>query len=252
MTIPPETIETLCRSRSAVVLTGAGVSAESGLPTFRGPQGWWRKMDPTRLATPEAFARDPALVWQWYEHRRTGALSTQPGAAHLAVATLQKRVPCFTLITQNVDGLHHRAGSSDVVELHGNLTRSRCVGGCGVVELDPRPLTSIPPTCTCGRLLRPDVVWFGESLPTDALRRALDAVSQCDFMLVVGTSATVYPAANLPLQALRHGAYVMEVNPEPTPLTPLVQLSVHAPASKVLPVLVREAFGEASVSHGEP
>jgi len=230
-------------SARVVALTGAGVSAESGLPTFRGRDGWWRRLDPSILATPEAFERDPRLVWEWYEHRRRCALATQPNDAHRALAALESSVPLFDLVTQNVDGLHQRAGSKRVVELHGNLTRARCVGDCGTVELPPTPLDTLPPRCSCGQLLRPDVVWFGEALPPDALRRAFEAAAACDVLLVVGTSALVYPAADVPRHALSTGCYVVEVNPEPTPLSQLVHATFRERAAAVLPRLVKEAFG---------
>ncbi len=244
---PAETLtaaaEVLRRSQHVVALTGAGISAESGLPTFRGRDGWWRKLDPSTLATPEAFFRDPRLVWEWYEHRRQRALATQPNDAHRALAAIEARVPSFELVTQNVDGLHQRAGSARVLELHGNLTRARCVGGCGVLELPPPPVSNLPPRCECGQLLRPDVVWFGEALPYAAITQAFDAVLACDALLVVGTSATVYPAADLPRRALSAGCYVVEVNPEPTPLSPLVHAALRGPAAAILPQMVREAFG---------
>jgi NAD-dependent deacetylase len=240
-----ETAGVLREANHVVVLTGAGISAESGLPTFRGTDGWWKKLDPSKLATPEAFRQAPELVWEWYEHRRAAAIATQPNPAHLALAALEQASSGFTLITQNVDGLHQRAGSRRVVELHGNLTRARCTAGCGVVDLGQEPLGTVPPVCSCGQLLRPDVVWFGEPLPHKPIADAAGAAQECDVMLVVGTSATVYPAADLPRWALGGGAYVLEVNPEETPLTPLVQRSVRAPAAETLPLLVQAAFGRA-------
>jgi NAD-dependent deacetylase len=240
--------EALRRARRVVALTGAGVSAESGLPTFRGRDGWWRRLDPSTLATPEAFAKDPHLVWEWYEHRRQCALATQPNEAHRALATVESSVPSFRLVTQNVDGLHQRAGSTRVVELHGNLTRARCTGDCGVVHLPATPVEVLPPRCACGRLLRPDVIWFGEALPRGALTQAFEAVLACDVLLVVGTSATVYPAADLPRRALSVGGYVVEVNPDATPLSPLAHLALHGPAAAILPEVVRQAFGRQTAS----
>jgi len=220
------------------VLTGAGVSAESGVPTFRGPEGLWRSHRAEDLATPEAFARDPRLVWEWYDWRRRLIAGCRPNAAHAAIASLEARVPDFLLITQNVDGLHRRAGTRRIVELHGNLWRVRCLAEGSVEEyLDPS-LPSLPPHCRCGALLRPDVVWFGEALPTDAIRQAYDAVESCDVMLVVGTSALVQPAASLPRIAKAHGAYVAEVNLEPTPLSAIADESHLGRAGEILPALL--------------
>ena len=225
-------------ARRVVVLTGAGVSAESGVPTFRGADGLWRRHRAEDLATPEAFARDARLVWEWYEWRRQLIATRPPNAAHEAIAALETHVREFLLITQNVDGLHRRAGSRRMVELHGNLWRVRCLVEGVVAENLEVPLPSLPPHCACGALLRPDVVWFGEALPTDAIRQAYDAVESCDVMLVVGTSALVQPAASLPMIAKAHGAYVVEVNLEPTPLSRFADESHHGKAGEVLPRLL--------------
>jgi NAD-dependent deacetylase len=221
-----------------VVLTGAGVSAESGVPTFRGPDGLWRRHRAEDLATPEAFARDPRLVWEWYDWRRRLIAGVQPNAAHEAIAALEARTPAFLLITQNVDGLHRLAGTRRIVELHGNLWRVRCIAEGTVAENRDIPLPSLPPRCRCGALLRPNVVWFGEALPTEAMRQAYAAAESCDVMLVIGTSALVQPAASLPMIAKAHGAYVVEVNLEPTPLTPLADESHRGAAGDVLPRLL--------------
>ncbi len=218
-----------------VVLTGAGVSAESGIPTFRGPEGLWRSFRPTDLATPEAFRRDPALVWEWYDWRRQRIAACQPNPAHRVLAEMESVLPDFTLITQNVDGLHQAAGSRNVLELHGNIWRVRCTA-CGWSGEDRRvPLPEIPPHCRCGGLLRPAVVWFGESLPSHILEAAWEAASRCQMMLVVGTSAVVQPAASLPIIAKRNGAYLIEVNPAETPITPLADEVLRGPAGEVLP-----------------
>jgi NAD-dependent protein deacetylase/lipoamidase len=221
-----------------LVLTGAGVSAESGVPTFRGPEGLWRDFRPEDLATPEAFARNPALVWEWYEMRRARIAPLRPNRAHEAIAALERAVPELLLATQNVDGLHQRAGSARVVELHGSLWRVRCTG-CGDAR-DERtvPLPALPPRCACGALLRPNVVWFGETLPPGVLERAFAAAQEADVVLVVGTSSMVYPAAALPQAARAHGAFVVEVNPEETPLTPLAQVSLRGRAAEVVPALL--------------
>ncbi len=218
------------------VLTGAGISAESGVPTFRGESGLWRNFRPEQLATPGAFRRDPALVWEWYNWRRELIGACVPNAAHETLAEMERTLPDFYLITQNVDGLHRLAGSRNVLEIHGNIWRVRCVA-CHKMEEDRRtPLPEIPPRCPrCGELLRPDVVWFGESLPAEVLDAAWAAAAGCRLMLVVGTSALVHPAASLPLVALRNGARLVEVNPAETPLSEHAHEVLRGPAAKVLP-----------------
>ena len=224
------------------VLTGAGISAESGIPTFRGKDGLWKKFDPTELATPEAFRRDPKLVWEWYDWRRQLIAKAEPNDGHKVLAHMEESFPDFWLITQNVDGLHQKAGSKKVIELHGNIWKVRCVS-CGKEDYDYRtPLPEIPPRCeSCGGLLRPGVVWFGESLPMEALQRAYELSEEAEVFIVVGTSAQVYPAAELPLVAKRSGARLIEVNPEETPLTPYTDVSLREKAStglkKVLELL---------------
>ncbi len=218
------------------VLTGAGISAESGVPTFRGEGGLWRNFRPEQLATPQAFDRDPALVWEWYDWRRGLIGSCVPNAAHETLADMEQTLPDFILITQNVDGLHWLAGSRNVLELHGSIWRVRCVA-CNKMEQDRRaPLPEIPPRCSaCGALLRPDVVWFGESLSSEVLEKAWAAVAGCRLMLVIGTSAVVHPAATLPLVALRNGARLVEVNPNETPLSEHAHENLRGPAAQVLP-----------------
>jgi NAD-dependent deacetylase len=210
-----QVLECLRRARHVAVLTGAGVSAESGLPTFRDAlTGLWAKHRPEDLATPEAFERNPALVWDWYRMRREAALRAEPNPAHLALARLEDLVPRLTIITQNVDGLHRRAGSRTVVELHGDITRVRCSRESTPADtwVEP-PAGGEPPKCDgCGAYLRPDVVWFGETLPEKALHRAWAAVYHCDFFLAVGTSNLVEPAATLPWLAAAQGAMVAVVN----------------------------------------
>ena len=217
------------------MLTGAGVSAESGVPTFRGKDGLWRSLRAEELATPHAFQADPSLVWEWYNWRRELIAPLKPNAAHRMIARFEEHFAQFTLITQNIDGLHQKAGSRNVIELHGNIWRMRCTREGKVTENREVPLSEIPPKCTCGALWRPDVVWFGEALPEDALQEAISAASQCQIMLVVGTSAVVQPAASLPIMAKEHGASVIEVNVEPTPVTPLANQSLLGPAGEILP-----------------
>jgi NAD-dependent deacetylase len=230
----------LAGTRRVAVLTGAGISAESGVPTFRGSDGLWRQFRAETLATPEAFERDPALVWEWYDWRRGLIGPVEPNPGHRTLAGWESLFGDFTVITQNVDGLHAKAGSREIVELHGNIWKLRCPREGTVEEVRTTPLPSLPPACpSCGALLRPHVVWFGESLDPDVLRRAFGASESCEVMLVLGTSGIVQPAASLPLAALRAGAKVVEVNIEPTPLTPQVDRFLPGKAGEVLPELDR-------------
>ena len=224
-----------------VVLTGAGVSAESGLATFRGPGGLWEGRDPMELATPEAFAADPLLVWRFYAWRRSQAAAARPNAAHRALARWQVASDDFTLITQNVDGLHERAGSSEVLRLHGSLWRVRCTAEGREIDDLREDLGPLPPHCECGALLRPGVVWFGESLREDTLLSAGQACARAAVMLVIGTSSLVYPAAGLSHRALAGGAWVVEINPEPTPLSPFVHERLGGPAGSIVPRLAAAA-----------
>lgn len=242
-TPPDGLVAALRRARRVAILTGAGISAESGVPTFRDAQtGMWARYDPQELATPQAFQRNPKLVWEWYAWRRelTGQAAPNPG--HLALVELAGQTPHCQLITQNVDGLHQRAGSREVIELHGNIHRTKCFEEEVVVE-SWDDTGDVPPLCPrCGGFLRPDVVWFGEALPADALQTAVKAAQQCDLFLSVGTSALVHPAASLPTMALRAGATLVEINLEPTPLTPLAHYAWHGPAGQLLPALVAAAW----------
>lgn len=230
-------------ARHVVALTGAGISAESGVPTFRDAQtGLWARYRPEELATPDAFMRDPRMVWEWYEWRRALVAKAAPNAGHFALAAMEERVPRFTLITQNVDGLHRAAGSRNVIELHGNIRRTRCYDRSHQVERWDET-GEVPPRCpACGSLLRPDVVWFGERLPESALAQALSATASCDVFLCVGTSAVVEPAASMPFAALQSGAVVVEINPRPTPLTSRAHHALTAPAGLALPRLVEAAW----------
>ncbi len=232
MDFPEDFLAAARRARSCVVLTGAGISAESGLDTFRGQQGLWRDHDPRELATPEAFDRDPQLVWEWYRWRRDKARNAQPNAGHLAIASLEGMYGHFLLATQNVDGLHQRAGSSRMVELHGNITRDRC-SGCGRIYTEVATGEGLP-RCGCGGMLRPDVVWFGEALPAEAVERAWGESCRADVFFTVGTSGLVQPAASLPLTAKRGGAYLVEVNPEPTPISEAADLVIRAKAGAAM------------------
>ena len=244
ITIPAEVTAALRGARFVAVLTGAGVSAESGVPTFRDTQqGLWARFDPRELATPSAFARNPKRVWDWYAMRREIVGGVAPNSAHVALAALERRVPEFLLITQNVDGLHQRAGSQRVVELHGNIARVKCSREGTLVATWEDPGDELPPRCpACGAFLRPDVVWFEELLPPEPLAHAEEAARHCDVLLVVGTSAEVYPAAALPEHARRGGARVIEINPNETPLTAEADYTLRGPAGSVLPALLAATF----------
>lgn len=232
----------LRQARRVVVLTGAGASAESGVPTFRGAGGLWKGYDPMQLATPEAFARDPHEVWEWYDWRRQKVAACRPNPGHEALAELERRIPEFLLVTQNVDRLHQDAGSEKVVELHGDIWTLRCSARCGHEAEDRRtPIPELPACPACGAPLRPGVVWFGEALPPGALDRAVAATRVCEVFLVVGTSSVVYPAASLTPLAAASGARVFEVNPEPGAGVPGVQV-LRGPAGEVLPAAL-EAMG---------
>lgn len=226
-------------ARHVVALTGAGISRESGLPTFREAQtGLWAQYRPEDLATPEAFARQPDVVWQWYAWRRALVRQAAPNPAHHALVALAAQVPRFTLITQNVDGLHRRAGSTDVIELHGDVLRTRC-SVCGLPARDVDEASARPPACRqCGAPVRPDVVWFGESLPAGVLDAAFTATRTCDVLLSIGTSLQVQPAASLVPLALDAGAHVISINPEHGAIAGARVHSIVGTAASVLPGLV--------------
>jgi len=237
--IPDAAIAALRDARHVCVLTGAGVSAESGVPTFRDAQsGLWEKYDPFDLATPEAFLRDPVLIWRWYRWRQELVAATEPNPGHVALATLATIAPRLTLVTQNVDGLHQRAGSKDVIEFHGNLFANRCfVEGC-LVECDAD--SSVPVCPGCGSNVRPGVVWFGEAIPEHVLNESFAAATDCDVFLSVGTSSLVYPAAGLAEVAKTSGAVVVEVNPNPTGLSAGFDYVIAGNAGEVLPQVVEQ------------
>lgn len=242
-----EMVNALRGARRVVALTGAGISAESGVPTFRDAQtGLWSRFKPEELATPEAFRKNPKLVWEWYAMRRARLREVEPNAGHFALAEIERRVPGFLIATQNVDGLHQRAGSRRVVELHGNITRTKCFSENAPVA-EWSDTGEVPPRCPrCGGFLRPDVVWFNEQLPEDAFAPAAAASRACDLFLSIGTSALVYPAASLPLSAKAGGAMVVEINPESTPLTARADYFLRGPSGRLLPALVRAAWPDVS------
>ena len=239
--VPGTVIESLLCARSVAVLSGSGMSAESGIPTFRDAlTGIWSRFRPEDLATPGAFARDPARVWQWYESRRARVGQAQPHAGHAALIRLEELVNELTIVTQNVDGLHQRAGSGRVLELHGNILQSICSSSMRVIDEEwIRDAQEIPPKSPFvdGALARPGVVWFGEALPGDVLDEAIRVIGNCDVCMVIGTSAVVEPAASLPLMAKRSGAYLIEINPQETPLSPYTDFRFRENASIALTVL---------------
>jgi len=239
MAIPPQLIEQLKTAKRVLVLTRAGVSAEIGIPPFSEVQtGLWAKFDPKQLATPRAFRRNPRLVWEWYEYRRRLVAEAKPNRAHTALAQLEKLFPEFHLLTQNIDGLHQRAGSRNVTELHGNISRTKCFDE-GTIISNWAKTGDVPPKCpNCGGLLRPDVVWFEEPMPENETALAFQLSARCDLFLSIGTSAIVYPAASLPFDALENGATVVEINPQSTPLTGKATFVLAGAAGMVVPDLL--------------
>jgi len=240
---PSELINLLRKTINLAVLTGAGVSQESGLRTFRDAQtGLWAQYKPEDLASPQAFARDPKLIWDWYAWRREAIKGVRPNAGHYALAEIEKHIPHFTLITQNVDGLHRMAGNQNVLELHGNIQRVRCSECYTFTETWGDDTESVPQCSACGGLLRPDVVWFGEALPREQLATAVEATRTCDVFFSIGTSGVVQPAAALGFAAHNRDAVVVEINAETTPLTPKADYVFQGKSGEILPELVKAVF----------
>jgi len=237
--IPEALIEALRSSRHICVLTGSGISAESGVPTFREAQtGLWERFDPHELATPEAFLRDPVLIWNWYRWRRDLVAKVEPNTGHHALVDLAECANEFTLITQNVDGLHQRAGSQNVIEFHGNLFDDRCIVEDCVVTEEYDASATVPTCPACGSNVRPGVVWFGEAIPENALQDSMTAASSCDLFLSIGTSSLVWPAAGLADTARVAGATIVEINPDTTPLSGSSDFCLVGPAGSMLPTLL--------------
>jgi NAD-dependent deacetylase len=231
----------LVKAKSVTVLTGAGISADSGVPTFRGADGLWKNYRAEELASPEAFERDPKLVWEWYNWRRELISTKSPNAAHIALVELEKQIDRFWLITQNVDGLHPAAGSKKLSEIHGNIWKVRCAD-CGRVEGNHDvPIAILPHCTTCRGLLRPHIVWFGESLDSEDLRNCYEALRSCDLFLIIGTSGIVYPAASFGPVAKEQGAFVAELNLDPTPNSGLVDVTVQGRAKDLVPELLKQS-----------
>lgn len=236
--VPKEILERLRKARKASVLTGAGVSAESGIPTFRGAGGIWEKYDFTKLATPQGFRDDPHLVWEWYQLRQREMKKARPNPAHETIVRMERHFEEFAVLTQNIDGMHERAGSKNVIELHGSIWRMRCPRDGTTIDLQD-PVEEIPPLCHCGSILRPDVVWFGEPLSTEAVNAASEAASNSDVMFVIGTSAVVYPAAALPILTKNSGGLVIEINTEKTEVSSYADFSILGRAGELMPVIWR-------------
>lgn len=236
--IPESILRRLRAAKRVSVLTGAGVSAESGIPTFRGAGGIWEKYDFRKLATPQGFQADPHLVWEWYQLRQIEIQKAKPNPAHAVIADMEKHYPTYAVLTQNIDGMHKRAGNRHVIELHGNIWRIRCERDGTMVTLDA-PVKDIPPLCQCGSIMRPDVVWFGEQLPAEEVESASASARESDAMFVVGTSAVVYPAAALPVITKNSGGLVVEINLEPTDITSYADLSLFGLAGEIMPALWR-------------
>lgn len=241
MQFKKEFLDKLKEANKVVFFTGAGISAESGISTFRGKDGIWNKMKPEELANFNAFMRNPDLVWEWYQHRRDIVHKAQPNAGHLAIAQLEKYYD-VTVITQNIDNLHRRAGSKKIFELHGNIERNYCIDCHTFYNSPDFELTNQAPKCKkCGVLVRPDVVWFGETLPQDEFNGGEKAAQWSDICFVVGTSAVVYPAAYIPISAKQAGSYIVEINVEPTDLTQLADYSIFGKAGEIIPSIVDHA-----------
>ena len=230
----------IAQARAVTILTGAGISADSGVPTFRGPDGLWRNFRPEQLASPDAFARDPHLVWEWYNWRRELIAATRPNPAHIALAELEQRLARCWLITQNVDGLHRAAGSRNLSEIHGNIWKVRCTSCGSIVENREVPIPLLPRCTPCGGLLRPHIVWFGESLDPEDIDRSYEALHGSEVLLIVGTSGVVYPAASFAPIAKAAGAFVVEVNLDATPQSEIVDVSLQGRARDVIPALIGE------------
>jgi NAD-dependent deacetylase len=242
MQVSDKLIDMLRRQVPTAVLTGAGVSAESGVPTFRGGDGLWNKFSPMELASIDGFMSNPRLVWEWYLFRRDVIGKVKPNPGHMILAEMARTMPDFTLITQNVDNLHQIAGATDVIELHGNIRRNKCFE-CGKPMEDLKIDLEAIPTCECGGQIRPDVVWFGEMLPQEAIYKAQRKAAAATLFFSIGTSAAVYPAAQLPVTAKQAGVYLVEINLDPTPLTSFADESFQGKSGEILPIIWKAVTG---------
>ncbi len=250
--VSPELARRIGAARAIVAFTGAGVSAESGVPTFRGTDGIWSKLKPEELASMNAFMKNPGMVWEWYAHRKKIMSGIAPNPGHHALVRMENLAPSFAVITQNIDNLHRRAGSRRIYELHGNIERNYCMK-CGTPYGSEFAVadSGLPLCNACGGLVRPDVVWFGEMLPEDAWDASVRASEGADLFMSVGTSAAVYPAASLPLIAKRSGAFILEINPEPTPLTAQADEFLQGPSGVILPLLAEAMESAQRTPHSQ-
>jgi len=228
--------EYLRKAKKIVIVTGAGISQESGIPTFRGKDGWWRNYDAMKLATIDAFYENPKLVWEWYNERRQNIFAAEPNLGHKAIVELENYLEVVVL-TQNIDGLHQRAGSSKVLELHGSIVKIKCTA-CDYMDEITSNFLEFPPVCKCGNILRPDVVWFGESLPQDVWKEAIAHANSCDVMVIAGTSLAVSPANTLPIYAKQNNSILVEINPDQTIMSSDMDISIRSTSAKTLSELV--------------
>lgn len=241
MKFPKEFRQILQNAEKVVVFTGAGMSAESGIPTFRGEDGIWKKLRPEELANFNAFMKNPELVFEWYQHRRNIIEKCEPNPGHYAIAEMEKHFKKVTIVTQNIDALHHRAGSKNILELHGNITRNYCLSCNTFYNSNEIKFIERKPICeNCGGLVRPDVVWFGEGLPQDIWNEAEQAAKFCDLCIIVGTSGVVYPAAYIPMYAKEANAYVVDINISPSELSSRCDLFLSGKSGEILPLIVEE------------
>ncbi|HEX3034278.1 MAG TPA: NAD-dependent deacylase [Thermodesulfobacteriota bacterium] len=237
-----EAKEIIDNASNIMVLTGAGISAESGIPTFRGEEGLWKQYRPEDIATPQAFLRDPRFVWKWYDMRRQTIKDARPNPGHYALRDLENQKHKFTLVTQNIDGLHRIVGSKNIIEMHGNIWQTRCTKCKRIEQNYDVPLKELPPTCTnCGAITRPNVVWFGEIIPMTLIDKALIAIEECEVMLIVGTSGMVEPAASMGLVAKQTGKTVIEINTNPTYNSPLYDITILGRSGDILPLFCKTA-----------
>ena len=238
-----EAARVLAHSNNVVVFTGAGISSESGIPTFRGKDGLWENYRAEELATPYAFAQNPKKVWEWYDWRRQLIHKSEPNPAHKVIVEMESYFSKFCVITQNVDGLHKKAGNQNVIELHGNIWRAKCPKEERKFEFTEVPLKVIPPRCQCGSIIRPDVVWFGEAMPEEEVGKAFSLAEDCDVMLVVGTSALVQPAASLPFAAKASRAQIIEINLAPTSVSAIADVLPFGKAGEIMPEIWHKLRG---------
>ncbi len=240
MKLKKDFIQVLEKANRIGILTGAGISADSGIMTFRGKNGLWNNIEVQKLATLKGFLNNPEFVWQWYDERRREITNNKPNPGHLALSSLEEYFDKVSIVTQNVDGYHQKANSTEVIELHGSIWELKCMGCEKIVKNYDTPLKEFPPNCDCGGIYRPNVVWFGEAIPQKCLDKSLKIASECDIFFIIGTSAIVQPAASIPIIAKRSKAFLVEINLEDTPLTPQADISFKGKTKDILPELLKE------------